>query len=140
MTEGAPTFTSGSPKGAPAAATRRSHAMASSKPAPRHGPLTIAMVGNGASWTRWIASCNEEMRAFADRGSRSRSTCTCMPAVKARPAPVTTATRTWSSRTSRSNAARSSAMRSGTIRLSGGRSSVTQAAPRRSSTRTSAAT
>ena len=51
ITDGAPTLTSGSPMGAPAAATRRSQAMASSKPAPRHGPLTMATVGKGASWT-----------------------------------------------------------------------------------------
>src|SRR5262249_43911417 len=42
MTEGTPTRTSGRPNEAPAAATRRSQASASSKPAPRHAPFTAA--------------------------------------------------------------------------------------------------
>src|SRR6266508_604070 len=139
ITEGAPTFTSGKPSWAPAAATRRSQAIASSKPAPRQGPLTTASVGKGASWTAWIASCSDVMSAVAVAGVRSRRTCTCMPAVKARPAPVTTAARTDGSLARASNAARSSAMSSGTIRLSGGRSSVTHAQPFFVSTRTSRA-
>src|SRR5215467_12066290 len=80
------------------------------------------------------------MRALALTGVRSRSTCTCIPAVKARPAPVMTAARTVSSRASCSTAARSSAMSSGTMRLSGARSRVIQAAPCRSSMRTKAPT
>src|ERR1700730_3858172 len=63
-----------------------------------------------------------------------------MPAVKARPAPVTTAARTRSPRATLTKAVRSSAMSSGTMRFSGGRSSVTQAQPCRSSPQTSADT
>src|SRR5262249_27239075 len=48
ITDGTPTRTSGSPKVAVAAATRRSHAGASAKPAPRQGPLTAATTGKGA--------------------------------------------------------------------------------------------
>ena len=49
ITDGTPTRTSGSPSKASAAAVRTSHAIASSKPAPRHAPFTMQMVGNGAS-------------------------------------------------------------------------------------------
>src|SRR5438132_809034 len=125
ITEGTPTLTSGNPSRAPAAAVRMSQAMASSKPAPRQAPLTMAIVGKGASWTAWMASCREVMRALAEAGVRSCSTCTCMPAVKARPAPVSTAAPTPASRARVSNVSRTAAMSSSVKRLSGGRSRVT---------------
>jgi hypothetical protein len=92
ITDGTPTRTSGRPNTAPAAATRRSHARASSNPAPRHGPFTAAMTGNGARCTASMAAQSELIRVFAEPTSRSRSTCTFIPPVKARPlAPSTTA-------------------------------------------------
>ena len=94
ITEGMPTRISGRPRSAPAAAVRRSQAIASSKPAPRHAPLIMHTVGNGASCTRLIASCRLAMNALAVAGVNSRSTWSCMPPVVARPAPVITAART----------------------------------------------
>src|SRR5438445_53193 len=66
------------------------------------------------------------MSRFARGGSRSRSTRTSMPAVNARPAPVSTATRTEGSRASASNVARRVRIRRGSRRLSGGRASAHQ--------------
>src|SRR5882762_7910767 len=83
-----------------------------------------------------MASCKEVIRALAEAGVRSRSTCTCMPAVKARPAPVSTAAPTPASRARRSNVSRTAAMSSGVKRLSGGRSRVTHAQRPFRSTRT----
>src|SRR5712691_5468744 len=61
--------------------------------------------------------------------SRSRNTRTSMPAVNARPPPVRTATRVTRSAATASKAARTAWTRPGSRRLSGGRSSVHQAAP-----------
>src|SRR2546425_8278691 len=74
-----------------------------------------------------MASCKDVIRALAEAGVRARSTCTCMPAVKARPAPVSTAAPTPASRARVSNVSRTAAMSSGVKRLSGGRSRVTHA-------------
>ena len=68
--------------------------MASSKPAPSAWPLTAATTGKGARCTASMASCSEVMSVAAPAASRSRSTRTSMPPVKARPAPVSTASRT----------------------------------------------
>src|SRR5258707_5625329 len=76
------------------------------------------------------------MNAFAPAGVSSRRTCSCMPPVVARPAPVITAARTPGSRRSASNVLRIPSTISGTIRLSGGRSRVTHAHAPSRSTRT----
>src|SRR6266542_2849150 len=138
MTEGTPTRISGSPMSAPVAAVRISHAMASSNPPPRQWPFIMQTVGNGASWTAWMASCSVAMNALASRAVRSRRNWSCMPAVIARPLPVSTAARTRGSSRSSSKAALIPRTISGTMRLSGGRSRVTQAQPPRCSTRTNA--
>src|SRR5881409_271208 len=136
MTEGTPTRISGSPMSASVAAVRISHAMASSNPPPRQWPFIMQTVGNGASWTVWMASCSVAMNALASRAVRSRRNWSCMPAVIARPLPVSTAARTRGSSRSSSKAALIPRIISGTMRLSGGRSRVTQAQPPRCSTRT----
>ena len=132
ITDGTPTRTSGRPKEALAADTRRSHASASSKPAPRHGPFTAAITGNGARCTAAIASWSVVIRSRARPVSRSRSTRTSIPAVNARPLPTTTATRVARSAASSENVSCRARIRVGSKRLSGGRSSVHQtAAPAR---------
>src|SRR5439155_11306451 len=85
-----------------------------------------------------MASCSVAMNALASRAVRSRRNWSCMPAVIARPLPVSTAARTRGSSRSSSKAALIPRIISGTMRLSGGRSRVTQAHPPRCSTRTNA--
>ena len=126
MTDGMPTRTSGNPRSVPAAATRRSHASASSKPAPRQGPFSAAITGNGAAWTAAIASWSPVISSRARAGSRSRRTATSIPAVNARPWPVTMAMRVVRSAASASKVSRSVRMRPGSRRLRGGRSRVHQ--------------
>src|SRR5436309_10121930 len=138
MTEGTATRISGSPMSASVEAVRISHAMASSNPPPRQWPFIMQTVGNGASWTVWMASCSVAMNALASRAVRSRRNWSCMPAVIARPLPVSTAARTRGSSRSSSKATLIPRIISGTMRLSGGRSRVTQAHPPRCSTRTNA--
>src|SRR6266511_2067697 len=138
ITEGTPTRISGSPMRASVAAVRISQAIASSNPPPRQCPFIMQTVGNGESWTAWIASCSIAMNALASRAVRSRRNWSCMPAVVTCPLPVSAAARTRGSSRSSSKAALIPRTISGTMRLSGGRSRVTQAQPPRCSTRTNA--
>src|SRR5207302_1856680 len=91
-----------------------------------HGPRRAAITGNGAGWTAAIARWSAVMGRFGRGPSGPRSRRASMPAVNARPAPVSTATRTEGSRASASNVARRARINRGSSRLSGGRSSAHQ--------------
>ena len=108
-----PTLTSGSPNVAPAPATIRSQASASSNPPPSAIPSTAAIVGTGSSCSRPIsptipARCVR--RSSSENPARSLRS---MPAQKARsPAAATTTPRTSGAASTAASAAWRAASRS----------------------------
>src|SRR5687768_13663415 len=92
-TEGMPRRTSGIAKRVPSAAMRRSHAAASSRPAPITAPCNAATTGTGsrrsAAHTRWIFPTKAPAVCALSRSSSLRSA----PPQNARPWPPRTTTR-----------------------------------------------
>ena len=84
-------------KTASSAATRKSHARASEKPAPAAAPSTAAMTGLGKVRIASIQPCSASTDSAATSGDLCRVAsrrCSCPPAQKVLPSPVITTLRT----------------------------------------------
>ena len=79
-----PTLTSGNPKVAPAPATIRSQASASSNPPPSATPSTAAIVGIGSSWRRRISPTISDRCARRSSSEKPARSLRSIPAQNAR--------------------------------------------------------
>ena len=105
VTMPAPNFSSGSPKVASSSAMVMSQAMASSKAPARQAPCTAAMVGLGLFQNRIVVSKSRSRmprHTASPAGACSICAFRSKPDENARPAPLTTTTRTSASPSARS--------------------------------------